>query len=454
MSKRFFPLGPSAWCIHAIALLALYCIFNLSTWKRSAVIETDGLSYYAYLPAAFIYHDLSLGFLSNPHPPPVSMWPLKTESGKLVIKTSMGMAVFYAPFFFAAQLFAPAFHDAATGYTPVYHFFLSFTSLLYFYLGLFVLRRILMRYFSDGVTALAIVAIALGTNMFYYVSVETLSAHPTAFFLITLFLYYTIRWHEHHKTFHVLALGICMGLLILVRPTHILVSLLFLFYEVRDLKTFQDKLRLLLANVRVLSLIPILVILIFIPQLLYWKMQTGHYLFNSYIGETFYFSKPHILAAWFSYRKGWLVYTPVMCFFFAGLWVMPERLKFWRLSILLFFCLSTYMLFCWWCWWYGGSFGMRTYIDYYGLFALPLAAFLEWSLSGRFRYSFGILTSILILLNLFQTYQYKRGVIHYDSMSRAKYWAVFLRLGEQTTESDKYLRPPDYAKAMKGEEKY
>ena len=35
--------------------------------------------------------------------------------------------------------------------------------------------------------------------------------------------------------------------------------------------------------------------------------------------------------------------------------------------------------------------------------------------------------ALLITLNVFQTYQYVRGYIHWDGMTKATYWAVFLR---------------------------
>jgi hypothetical protein len=148
------------------------------------------------------------------------------------------------------------------------------------------------------------------------------------------------------------------------------------------------------------------------------------------------------------------LYTPLMCFFFAGLFVLPDSLKPWRVAIVLFFCFSTYVLFSWWCWWYGGSFGARVYIDFYGLFALVLAGF--WSkffqaLKHLYRYTVIGLSALFVLLNIFQTYQYKRGIIHYDSMTREKYWAVFLKLGDETRQSDHFLKAPDYDKARRGE---
>jgi hypothetical protein len=457
INKESIRPGISLICVHAILIIGICCIFNLGSWREEGVIQTDAVSYYAYLPAAFIYHDLGLNFLTAPNPPKVNMWPLKTPGEKQVIKTSMGMAVFYAPLFFAAHLVAHLGNEQATGYSPIYHFFLGFSGLLYFYLGLLVLRRILLRYFSERISALTLTAIALGSNMLYYITVETMSVHPAGFFLVNLFIWYTIRWHESQKLRYVIILGISLGLMVLTRPTHILVSILFLFYQVNDFTSLKSKFSLFYVQRFRLLLIPLFVFLIFVPQMLYWKMQTGQYLFNSYIGESFYFGKPHILEGWFSYRKGWLLYTPLMTFFFAGLFVLPEGLKSWRLSIILFFCFSTYVIFSWWCWWYGGGYGARSYIDFYGLFALTLAAFWnKFMPSGKriYKYATGIVTSLVILLNLFQTYQYKRGVIHFDSMTKEKYWAVFLRLGDETTKSDYLLKAPDYDKARRGEKEY
>jgi hypothetical protein len=59
------------------------------------------------------------------------------------------------------------------------------------------------------------------------------------------------------------------------------------------------------------------------------------------------------------------------------------------------------------------------------------------------------LISLFILLNLFQTWQYKNGLIHYDDMSKEAYFKGFF----QTKETDGWrdmLKPYDWDRRIKG----
>jgi hypothetical protein len=58
-----------------------------------------------------------------------------------------------------------------------------------------------------------------------------------------------------------------------------------------------------------------------------------------------------------------------------------------------------------------------------------------WSAAQpRRRRAVATVFGLLIALNVFQTYQYVRGYIHWDGMTRATYWAVFLRPSIPTEE--------------------
>ena len=457
MKAETFKPSSSLISIYCIVLISIYCYLNIAKWRKNDVIKNDTISYYAYLPATFIYHDISLNFLNDSSSTKkVEMWPEKAPNGKNVIKTSMGVAFFYAPLFIAAHTCAQVLNYASTGYSQIYHLFIGFTSALYLFLGLLFLRKILLRYFSDTITTFTIIIITLATNMLYYFTVDTVNTHIINFFLINCFLFFTIKWHEDQKIKFVIALGIILGFITLTRPVNTLVVLLFLFYNIHDLNSLKEKICLIRNHFFHLLLVPFLTLLVFLPQLLYWKMQTDHYFFNSYVGESFYFFNPHILEGLFSYRKGWLIYTPIMILFFAGLFFMSELVKKWRIAIILFYVFITYILFSWWCWWYGGSFGLRAYIDFYGLFAIPIAAITHKAVCSRkiYRSLLLVVYCVFCLLNITQTYQSKRNIIHYDSMTRKKYWAVFLQFGNQTDDSNYLLKIPDYDKARQGLDEY
>ena len=109
-------------------------------------------------------------------------------------------------------------------------------------------------------------------------------------------------------------------------------------------------------------------LLIVAVQLYVWYLQTGDWLVYSYQNESFDFANPHFIEILFSYKKGLFVYTPIAFLAFVSItWFIKKEKRFIFWTWLLFFVLVTYILSSWWSWFYGCSFGLRAYIDFYGL---------------------------------------------------------------------------------------
>lgn len=430
--------------------------FNQEFWKTRNVIQHDIVQYNSYLPALFYEKDLSLSFLSDTlHSSLESRLysPKMLPGGQRVIKMSMGMAVSYLPFFALAHVYSKLFNYPADGFSAPYHFAIQFSSLFYYCLGLIFLWRILRLYFTDTVTALTVFCITFGTNVFYYLTLGSGMSHVLNFSLIAAFLFYTIEWHKTQRFKTALALGALGGFLILVRPINVLAFLFFVLFDIASLQDLKIKLNVFLNHKLQLISMGVLAVLIFLPQMLYWHFVTGHFLFNSYLDEHFYFNNPHVLKALFGFRKGWLVYTPIMLFAIAGFFLLKNRLWEFKFAIPVFFLVYIYVTFSWWCWWYGGSFGQRPLIDIYPVLAVPFALTLS-IIKQQGRILHKVLFSLvagLILLNLFQTVQAKYNIIHYDSMTRENYFRVFFTITKKE-DREKYLQHPDYEKAKRGEE--
>jgi hypothetical protein len=193
--------------------------------------------------------------------------------------------------------------------------------------------------------------------------------------------------------------------------------------------------------------------LVFLPQMIYWKFATGNYMFNSYVGEGFFFDNPHILKGLFSFRKGWLLYTPVMVLSLAGMIYLWNKVRSVSLAVWVLFGLYLYVVFSWWNWWYGGSFGQRALIDLYPVLAIPFAAFLLHATESARKYKAIVIVfiSLCTLLNFFQTIQAKYNIIHFDSMTRESYFRYFFST-TKSPDREQYLDHPDNEKALRGEE--
>lgn len=447
-----------------LAIGVLFMAVNLyhHRWTRDGpgergVIHWDVISYYSYLPATFIYGDITLDFLDHPPEGFVNdskFWPTTLENGNRLIITSVGLSVLYSPFFFVAHLVAPLFGIARDGYGSTYQFFLVLSALFYVVLGFIILKNILLRYFKPRVTAWTLLALAFGTNLLYYSTFEAAMAHSYGFFLIVLFLYLVIRWYEKPNAMRTIATGALFGFIALVRPTNILVLMILLLWDVKSWNELGNRVLFFLKKFHLVLLMLTAFVAVWIPQFLYWKAITGHYLYFSYAAEgaSFYWAHPHIWQDLLGFKKGWFIYTPMMLLAVAGIPMLRKRLPAYFIPVTALLLLMIYVQSSWWSWWFGGGFGLRAYIDIYGILAIPLAATLErvFSLSKeKLRIPAISVLVLLILFQLFNTYQYSKNYIHYVGMNRYTYIRSFLRVGfhpdHWTT-----LSMPDYQLARKG----
>ncbi|MBN1251053.1 MAG: hypothetical protein JXR51_07400 [Bacteroidales bacterium] len=454
-SNTLRKIKPSSWIIILYILLIPVINTNHHNWAdNEGVIKWDIKSYYAYLPAAFIYHDISLNFINeNPQKFNKWIWPINTPTRKKGIITSMGLSVLYAPFFAIAHTVAllnPQYQ--ADGYSLPYHYALAFSTFFYFILGLFVLRKILRQFYPEKIVAITLFFVGFGTNLLYYVTYEAAMSHGYNFVLIVLFLYFLIKWHKSHTVKHTVILGLLGGIISLIRPTNILILILIPLWEVYNLKSFKESIIDLLSKWKLILLMFFSFILVWIPQFIYWKYISGQFLYFSY-GETggkFFFLNPQLSDFLFSYKKGWYVYTPLMLFATIGIYFLYQQKKKYAVAIAFLLIIYVYILSSWWSWWFGGAFGQRSMVDLYGILALPFAAIMFSLLKRKWIYKISVsLVVLFVFFNLFQTRQYKNGAIHYWWMTKEAYWETFLKINPTC----KYLKIhliPDYEKARQG----
>jgi hypothetical protein len=431
-----------------------------STWRldlwhmQDRIIKDDINHYYAYLPATFIYHDLKLDFVnSDLERFAKHFWPLRGPKGEWVMVTTMGLSIMYLPFFLLFYYTLEWMGYGGDAYTKSYQLAIVLSSIFYFAIGLMLLRKTLLKYYSEGVTALTLFAVVLATNLYYYVTDEPAMSHAYNFALLTAFLYYTLLWNSRPSFFYSGLLGSLAGLIALVRPTSILVVLVFIFWDVFSWKSFVDRLKIFLSRYYLLLVMILAAILVWVPQMLYWKYVTGHFLYFSYGDKgKFFFSSPQIISTLFGFRKGWLIYTPIMVFAFPGLFFLWKNKRALFTPVFIFMVFNIWVISSWWLWWYGGSYGLRAYIDSYGIIALPMAAILSWAFENRHVLIKSLIFFLLILFtchNFFQIEQYHHGAIHYVSMTREAYWDSFGHLNPSPR--FRYLLSyPDYKSAEEG----
>jgi len=439
----------------ASVLLIFWVNLNIGHYtKKNTVINWDVKSYYAYLPAFFIHNDLSLSFRQDHPKYSDQFWPRPAPNGNNVIITTMGMSFLYAPFFFIGHIWAlvnPVFFFFF--YSLPYRFMLVLSCIFYLFIGLWYLQKLLVQYFDKKTTAITIATLAFGTNLYFYSTTSPTMSHAYNFALISIFIYLTNQWYNKPKIQLSIIIGIVAGLISLIRPINIIVCIIFILWMVNSISGFKFRVQYLLRNKWHLIIITLAALIIWTPQLYYWKWISGKLLYFSYgSDERFFFANPQLFKILFSFRNGWFIYTPIMFFSILSLIFSVIRKEKFALSIFIYFIINWYILSSWWCWWFGGAFGLRSFIDMYGLMSFPFA-FMVSKIRRRqtlVRNICFVLLLFFIYLNLFFTLRYRRGSIHWDSMTKEALFHNFWKLKAD----EKYyqlLEKPNYEKAREGE---
>ena len=418
--------------------LLIYLIAQSWIGFPEQVISWDAFGYYLYLPFGILYNDLTfsdLGLINDivgQYENTATLYQLtNVDNGNMVIKYPVGMAILMLPFFLIAHLIAFVFGFSADGFSAPYEVMVFVGHTCYLLLGIWYLRKLLLVYFSSIITGLVLFSIIIGTNFLAMGTMTMGNTHIPLFALHAIGLYSTYKWHKEPTFKLSLLLGSLIGLMIITRPTEILFLLIPFLWGVRSIRGLVRKYyNLFRKEFLKFMLVSCSILLVGFIQLLYWKVVTGSWLFYSYdnAGEGFEFLNPYTWEFLFSFRKGWLVYTPLMVLAIIGLLFTFKRKYDFGYGLFLFVVFNVWVLSSWSCWWYAGSFGQRSIVQSYPEMALALAAFLTVVRKRKIiKGVIGALIALMVLLNVFQTWQVDQRIIHFSRMTAEYYFAVFGR---------------------------
>jgi hypothetical protein len=419
-----------AACFAIVAVLVCFRFGNLGQWhtKPLKVTEWDAFGYYIYLPSLFIYHDCtSLHWLDSIDATYKvtggNGWQaMKADNGNYVFKYLGGVAIMEMPLFFIGHAAAKMLHFRQDGFSPPYQFALAFGIIVYCFLSCLLLRKVLLKFFNDGTVAITLCMLCLATNFIQYAAVDSGQSHAYLFMLYVLIVWVTVMWHQQPRLHWALAMGLLVGLASASRPTEAIMLFIPLFWGTQTKDDARAKKLLLKRNKSHIVFAVLGGFLGVLPQLIYWKITSGSFLFD--VGSKWDFLKPHFNVL-FGWEKGWFIYTPITLFFVIGMFFM-KQFPF-RKSVLWFCFLNIYIIIAWHDWRYGGSFSTRALVQSYPLFAFPFAALTDKILKIKWaKLPSLILFVFLLFLNFFQTAQYDTTVLHFNDMNFNYYRRIFL----------------------------
>lgn len=447
--KLKYNISPS---IIAVLFIYLFCICTAhinKTWCGDGYSPFcyDIKQYYSYLPQFLIEHDID--FIKRG-----DYWLDSLPNGKVFIKYSSGVAILEAPFFLLAWAISLCCKIPVNGgYTSVFFECIHYGVFLYLLLGLNCLRKVLLHFkFNEVVIAITLLCVFFGTNTFHYILGQGLMSHGFLFSLHCIFLYLIVKFYNKPNIGNSILIGFVGGMIALIRPTEILCFMVFALWEVNSIKIFKTRIQFFLQKYYLVIFMLVVFVIVWIPQMLYWKHVSGGYLLYSYKDEKLLFDSPKILEILFSPRNGLIPYCPIVFLFLISLFV-PKSVQNGKLGLTLFVVLNIYLVSCWWCWWYGGSFGSRALVQIYPYLAISFAGMLQIIYLNKskayklIKYSFNVVFFLLVLLHLKFWYQSKHGYVHFDSMTRKAYWFIFPRIllnGKETAKFYSLISTPSY----------
>lgn len=423
----------STWFLRcALCLCLAGYVFVYATGRAENPIRSDGFSYYVYLPSWFLFHDTTLSSVARdccggvyPAYTAIIRWP---STRKWVNAHPIGVAVMQSPVFAAAHLLTIWTNLSPDGFTLYYQHAVGLSGLLWTVAGLVVLRRVLRRHFSDGITTATLAVILLGTNLYHYATFDSSYSHPYSFFLFAAFLDLTEQWYGQSGRSTSFLLGLVAGLIVITRHTNGLFLVFLPLYGVNGVAALRDRAVFLADRIRQVAIIAVTATIVIAPQLVIYYRATGHALVSSYGDLGFDFAAPQVAQVLFSVQKGVFFWSPLLLTGCVGLaWLARSRdsARAFVLPAVLFLTVNTYLIASWWDWQFGGSYGHRGFVDSLPIFAIGIAAFLSRCSArpGLLR-TVTVVVVVAIALNLFQMMQYWNHVLPFSDTTWDQYRAA------------------------------
>ena len=297
-------------------------------------------------------------------------------------------------------------------------------------IGLLFLWRCLLSIFPEATTALLMTLVVLGTNYFQVITGNSPSPVNYLFTCYALILWFTIKWHEKQEWLSACLLGVMLGLTILISPADFAVILIPFFWNVMDRNSFIEKMKFFKKHIQQVALSFLLMIMLLAPLFFAWNFFMNEFHYFGYSGKGLvYLLARYFWQVLFSFKNGWLIYTPLMIFLVAGFYMLGEKNKKIYYPVFFLFLVNFFYFSSWSSFHSHVNLGFQALVPTYVILSIPIGYLLSYILDrGIFSKIFaGLVFGFFVILNLLQTWQYEKGILIPDVMNAGYYSALFGR---------------------------
>ncbi len=413
---------------------ALFFVFLFTLPFLHALVNGDGVGYYAYLRSPLIDHNFD--FASDYQDPVNDLEKIflvdhfvdnpVTITGHLPNFYAVGPAMLWSPFLIPTHLAVLGLGHLGWQIAPDGHswpYLAAFTgaTALYGFVGLCLSFGLARRFVAEPWAFWATIGIWFGSSVPAFLYLLPAWSHTHSIFANSLFLWYWLRTRGSRTSGQWLKLGLLAGLTIDVYQlngvflTAVAYEALSAYAEIWS--AGASRLELMAKTLRLHGLFGLGALVALVPHFVTRQIVFGNPLsVGPYALRTWNWTSPVFWQVLFSPDHGMFVFTPILVLAFAGLFCLLSLNRTLG-TICLLITLFFYTLISCFPWWYGNvGFGNRFFISLTPILIVGLASLFAWFTRfwGNVRAaSFRLipLTLLFVIWNLGLVYQWQTHLL-------------------------------------------
>jgi len=302
----------------AFSLVSAENLNRLNTSDNRCLAIADGFGYYMYLPHLFEKGSLNMTpewaqeIQDEYCEGCVAYQLVERKNGNHIDIYHIGLSYVFLPSYLIGDIVAKSSGYKDDGFSTPYHVVSILNTLLFIFLGLLYLRKLLLLFVSDKTVGWTILALYLGSNIYITFTKQYDLPHLYLFAINSIFLFHLFKFKQSKNKWNLVFAAIFFGLATSIRPTQVLIGVIPLFILLKEYgnsKTFWKS----------ILLFPLLSIVWNVPQMIYWYSIGDELITPNLHTEDIVLVDPNLFDFLFSYRKGWLIYSPLFILISFGL---------------------------------------------------------------------------------------------------------------------------------------
>jgi hypothetical protein len=314
-----------------LLLTALFvCSLPLVTTR---IYASDEVQYYAYLRSLWFDHDVSFeneyqhfydAGVAHDDGFHETFLERQTETGRRLTFATIGAALLWSPFYAIGDVVAHVRHAMGAaietdGYSAPYIAAVSYGSAVYGWLSLVLSLLIARRVLRDSpetnaAPLTAIVAVWIGTPLFFYMYIAPPMSHACSAFAVAVFVLTWLKVRDRWNTGGLIALGALAALMVMVREQDGLIAVGPAIDWAADAWTRRSPPLIARAALGATAFV-----LAYTPQLAAYEVLNGYPTPSHLVSRKMTWSAPHAFGVLLSPEHGLLFWTPLVVLSLVGL---------------------------------------------------------------------------------------------------------------------------------------